>query len=285
MSSDSLFPRTEVEGVSLPRMLIGINWFMGFCHQTKARCALNNAYMTPRRIADVIETFVNEAGIDCVYGILDEWPKLLEGIAEAEQRVGRKIVTIATPHLELGDGQEAMDESARAIDRQRAAGATFCLPHAATTDACLDLAARKHRWMETYCRMIRERGMIPGLSTHSPQSIVYADENDLDVATYIQPYNAAGFLMHTEIDWVHRVIHNARRPVIVIKPMAAGRLMPLVGLAFVWATIRPQDMVTVGTMTGDEAKELIEISRSLLESRQVSVELQRTRSKESLEAT
>jgi hypothetical protein len=278
----SEFPRTQIEGVSLPRMLVGINWFMGFSHQTAARSKFIIDYQTPKRIAAVIEVFVG-AGIDAVYGVVDEWPKLLEAIDRAEQHTGRKITTIATPTLNVADTQEAMDETARILDAQAAIGAAFCLPHQASTDALLDRTVRRIRRMDVYCRMIRERGMIPGLSTHCPESIVYADETDLDVATYIQLYNAAGFLMQIEIDWVHRTIQNARRPVIVIKPMAAGRLQPLVGLAFAWSTIRPQDLVCVGTLTPDEAKELIEISLSLLEQRAAAVELQRTRSKASVE--
>jgi hypothetical protein len=130
--------------------------------------------------------------------------------------------------------------------------------------------------------MIRRRGMIPGLSTHEPESIVFADETGLDVGTYISIYNAAGFLMPIEIDWVHHIISKAARPVITIKPFAAGRLHPFVGLAFSWATLRPQDMVTVGTMSPDEAKELIEISYSLFEQRKANIELQVTRSKAGL---
>ena len=66
-------------------------------------------------------------------------------------------------------------------------------------------------------------------------------------------------------------------------PMAAGRLIPLAGLAFSAATLRDQDMVTVGTRTPDEAREVIEISLSQLERRQCNVELQRTRSKKSID--
>jgi hypothetical protein len=68
-----------------------------------------------------------------------------------------------------------------------------------------------------------------------------------------------------------------------IKPLAAGRLLPVVGLAFVWNTIRDQDMVTIGTTTPDEARESIEISLRLLERRLPDNELQRTRSKQSLD--
>ena len=68
-----------------------------------------------------------------------------------------------------------------------------------------------------------------------------------------------------------------------IKPLAAGRLLPVVGLAFVWNTIRDQDMVTIGSTTPDEAREVIEISLDLLNRRIPDNELQKTRSKRSFE--
>lgn len=68
-----------------------------------------------------------------------------------------------------------------------------------------------------------------------------------------------------------------------IKPLAAGRLLPVAGLAFVWSTIREQDMVTIGTATPDEAREVIDISLDLLEKRIPDLRLQRTRSKSSID--
>ena len=279
----SEFPRTEVEGVSLPRMLVGINWFCGYSHQTRARSRFITDYQNVGRVADVMEVFVR-AGIDCVYGVDHSRSLLLDAIRETQDRTGRAITTIAVVTIDTGDGQEAIDANARLMDLQTGYGASFFLPHQCATDALLDVRGRRIRHMDRYCRMIRERGMIPGLSTHTPESIVYADETGLDVGTYIQLYNAAGFLMHVEVDWVHRVIRNAHKPVIVIKPMAAGRLHPLVGMAFVWATIRPRDMVCVGTLTPDEARELIDLSLDVLENRQATLELQATRSKASLQS-
>jgi len=262
-------------------MLIGTNWFCGFSHTSKAKDDYIRAVMTPKRIADVIEVFL-EAGIDAIMG-LGSRPELRAAIQEAEQRTGRKMVVITTPAIDVGDSQEAFDATARIFDEAAASGATFCFPHQCSTDAVIDRRARRLINMDRYCEMIRQRGLIPGLSTHTPEAIVYADETNLDVASYIQIYNGAGFLMQLEVDWVHRIIHNARKPVMTIKPMAAGRLLPIVGLGFVWATLRPQDMVTVGTMTPDEAREVIDISMSILQSRQPAVELQRTRSKAAVE--
>jgi hypothetical protein len=276
------FPRTNIEALSVSRMLIGINWFLGFTHQTRAKDRWNDAYMTRARVADVIVAFA-EAGVDTLYGVLHDRPKLIDAIEQAQDRIGRKIITMGTPHLNLDGTAEAAGENARLLDAQAGIGLSVCLPHQATTDRMLDRRRRCLPGMDEFCRMIRERGMIPGLSTHAPETPVYADESGLDVATYIQPYNAAGFLMQIEVDWVHRMIWQRQRAVIAIKPLAAGRLPPLVGLAFCWSTLRPQDMVCVGTMSPDEAKEVVEISWSLFENRATGFELQRTRSKAAID--
>ena len=89
--------------------------------------------------------------------------------------------------------------------------------------------------------------------------------------------------MAVEVDWEMRVIQKARKPVMTIKPMAAGRLIPIVGLGFSWNTIRCQDMITVGTTTPAEARECIEISLDLLSHQMPDNVLQKTRSKKSLE--
>ena len=109
--------------------------------------------------------------------------------------------------------------------------------------------------------------MIPGLSAHMPELILYSDANGYDVETYIQLYNPMGFLMQVEIEQVSRIIHRAKKPVMTIKPMAAGRCSPYVGITFAYATLREQDMVTVGCMTPDEADEDIEIGLAAIERR------------------
>ena len=115
--------------------------------------------------------------------------------------------------------------------------------------------------------MIRDCGMIPGLSAHMPELILYSDANGYDVETYIQIFNCMGFLMQVEIEAVGKIIHQAKKPVMTIKPMAAGRVTPYVGLTFNWNAIRPKDMITLGAMTPDEVHEDVEISFAALEHR------------------
>jgi hypothetical protein len=143
----------------------------------------------------------------------------------------------------------------------------------------VDLCSREIRQMDTLCAAIRERDMIPGLSTHRPESIIYSDESGLDVETYICIYNAMGFMMPVEVDWTARVIRNAQKPVMTIKPMAAGQIRPFQAMNFVWNTLRPIDMVTVGTLTPGEAQEMVDLSLQILEQRNDDLTLQETRSK------
>lgn len=274
------FPRTEIDGLSVPRMVIGTNWFLGYSHTSCAKDNLIRETMTAKRIADILEVFMNQ-GVDAVIGGMTE-QVMYDAIHDAEDRTGRKMIIIGTPTLDISEDPDALSKTARILDAQAAIGTSICMPHQATTDALVDRHARTIRGMVAYCGMIRERGMIPGLSTHMPETILYADDEQLDVGTYVQIYNAAGFLMTIEVDWVHSIILNAAKPVLTIKPMAAGRLIPLVGLAFSWSTIRDQDMVAVGTLTPDEAREVLDISRSLLERRPVETPLQKTRSKASV---
>ncbi|HOX06731.1 MAG TPA: hypothetical protein PK280_10030 [Planctomycetota bacterium] len=275
------FPRTVVGGVSLPRMIIGTNWFLGFSHCTDAKDAYIKSVMDRRKIAEVIEVFL-KSGVDAIMGLIQR-PLLHQAIQDAQERTGRKVIVVSTPQIPTSKDTPArgFDRGAVAkiLDEEARLGAVFCMPHTSTTDNLVDRCTREIRHMPELCRMIRERGMIPGLSTHMPESIVYADESGLDVETYISIYNSMGFLMQLEVDWTAQIIAKARKPVMTIKPMAAGQLRPFQGLSFVWSTLRPQDLVTVGTMTPAEAQECVDLSLNILDGRKREIKLQETRSK------
>lgn len=281
------FPRTTVGGVSVSRMIVGTNWFLGWSHCTKAKDDfIRNTFDDYRRIADILEVFF-KAGVDTVMGLIKN-EKMGSAIREAENRTGVKGIIVSTPSFPTDpstpfDGFD-VDAVERILDEEAVRGSTFCLPHTSTTDLMVDGCTREIRKMDQLCAAIRDHGLIPGLSTHRPESIIFADERELDVETYISIFNSMGFLMPLEVDWIARLIHNAKKPVMTIKPMAAGQLRPLQAMTFVWNSLRDQDMVTAGTMTPDEARELIDISLAALERRRPQVQLQETRSKATVKA-
>lgn len=278
----SKFPRARIRGLELSRLIIGTNWFLGFSHCSAAKDALIKDAMDSKRIAAVLSKFL-DLGVDAIYGMRPE-KVLVEAVKEAEQKSGRRMVKIAIPTFPADGTQSALDETARVLDEHAALGVDLCMPHQATTDAFVNRRTRSLAGIEPILAMTRERGMLPGLSTHMPETIVYADATKLDVETYIQIYNPIGFLMQVEVEWVNKIIWDAKRPVIAIKPLAAGRLTPLVGLSFAWSTLRDIDMVCAGVSSPGEAEELVETSLALLERRAAGGRLQTTRSKASLSA-
>lgn len=274
------FPRTLVGGVSVSRMIVGTNWFLGYSHTSAAKDRFIRGYQTRKNIADILVACF-EHGVDTMMGPVHAI--LHEAMQDAEQRTGHRGILILTPGFNPLPDAKAAEGPEAAFDNCRKLGATFCMPHTGTTDKLIDKMHGTIRNIDAYSKMIRARGMIPGLSTHMPEAVVFTDNNNYDIETYIQLYNAIGFLMQIEVDWVMRLIKNARKPVMTIKPLAAGRLLPPVGLAFAWATIRDKDMVTIGTTTVDEAKECIELSLDFLNKRMPDNVLQTTRSKKILE--
>lgn len=261
------FPRTVVGGVSVSRMVIGTNWILGWSHTGAAADTLiKRRNANAEAIAPQIEVFLR-AGVDTLMGPLTGRTELMEAIRMAEASVGRRMVLIDTPVLNVDDTADARREAAATVAACRRNGATFCFPHHSSAEQLVNKNKQTIARLPDYLRMIRDEGMVPGLSAHMPELVVYSDQNGYDVETYIQIFNCMGFLMQVEVEYIHKVIWNAKKPVITIKPMAAGRVSPFVGLTFSWNAIRPCDLVTVGCLTPEEASEDIEISLAALERR------------------
>ena len=262
-----MFPRTTVGGVSMPRMLIGTNWLLGWSHTSDAADRqIREKFSTKEAFLPVLETYLDE-GIDAIMGPVSTQPLCLEAIRYAEDKLGKKLIIIDTPGMNVDDSAEARAEAKAVIKHSAEIGSTFCLIHHTSVEQLVNKNKRQITRLPDYLAMIRDEGMLPGLSAHMPEVVQFTDENGYDVETYIQIFNCMGFLMQIEVEGVARIIQNAKKPVMTIKPFAAGRTTPFVGLNFNWNVIRDCDMITVGVSSAAEAKEDIEISYAALEHR------------------
>lgn len=261
------FPRTVVGGLSLSRMIIGTNWLAGWSHRTpSADAMIKERHAAPESIEPMLDVFLSH-GVDTMMAPFGQTPAILEAVRRAEQKHGRGMILIDTPMINVDDNPNARREAEAAIRRSREMGAQFCLLHHSSAEQLVNKNKHEITRLDDYTKMIRDAGLIPGLSAHMPELVVYSDEQGYDVETYIQIYNCMGFLMQVEIETVNQIIRAAKKPVMTIKPMAAGRCTPFVGLNFSWATIRDCDMVTVGCFNEREAAEDVEISLAALERR------------------
>ena len=261
------FPRTTVGGVSLSRMLIGTNWLLGWSHTSaSADAQIKRRYDSAQAFKPVLEAYLRH-GVDSIMAPFGASPELMEAIRDTEQKMGREILLIDTPTLNVDDNPQARREAEQTVKESARRGAKFCLLHHSCAEQLVDKNKGVIRRLDDYTKMIRDAGMIPGLSAHMPELIVYSDANGYDVETYIQIFNCMGFLMQVEIETVASIIQNAKKPVMTIKSMAAGRCSPYVGLTFSWNAIRDKDMVTVGAFSPQEVEEDVEISLAAIEHR------------------
>lgn len=266
------FPRTQVEDISLPRLLIGSNWVLGYSHTSpSADEMIKRRYAQPEQAAALLEAYL-KYDIDALMAPFEPEGALLAGVRLAEERTGKRITLIDTPIVDVSDSAQGRAAAQARIRQSAQMGCSLCLLH----HSCAEQLVNKHKGtierLPDYLDMIRQAGLVPGLSAHMPELVLYSDQNGYDVQTYIQIYNCAGFLMQVEIEYISKVIHEAKKPVMTIKSMAAGRVSPYVGLTFSFATIRPQDMVTLGAFTPEEVDEDVEIAMAAIERRYPNLE-------------
>ncbi len=262
--SNKEFPRTMVGGVSLPRMLIGSNWFCGYSHTGSAADAMiKNKFSNEDAFIPVIKEYLKH-NINAIMGLFETNPTMLSAVKSAEQKFGKEIIIIDTPIVNVDDSKSAREEAKKTIELSKKNGAKFCFLHHSSVEQLIDKNKKVIHRLDDYTKMIRDAGMIPGLSAHMPEVLIYSDANEYDVETYIQIYNCLGFLMQVEIEYIAKVINSAKKPVMTIKPFAAGRCTPYVGLNFSYNTIRECDMVTVGAYSELEVREDIEIAYAAL---------------------
>ena len=148
------FPRTTVGGVSLSRMIIGSNWFMGYSHATDAKDKLITSSMDRRKIADVIEVFLS-AGVDTIMGCI-QLALLNESVKEAQDRTGKRLIVVSTPGVPTGADTPAkgidIAAAAKVLDAEAKLGTAICMPHQMTTDNLVDRCTHRIRHIRSAIR-------------------------------------------------------------------------------------------------------------------------------------
>ena len=259
------FPRTIVGGKSVSRMIIGSNWMLGYSHRTpSADRFIKSRYDTAEAFLPMFEAYL-QYGIDTIMAPMDD--PMVEAVKYAEDKLGKKIIMIDTPQINVDNNEAARREAEARIKKSAQNGCDFCLIHHASAEQLVNKNLGIIDRLDDYTKMIRDAGLIPGLSAHMPELITYTDNNEYDIETYIQIFNCMGFLMQVEIETVASIIQNAKKPVMNIKSMAAGRVTPYVGLTFNWNVLRDCDMLTLGAFNPEEVHEDVEISFAALEHR------------------
>ncbi len=249
------FPTVTVEGVKIPKVLIGINSLLGWSHTSSGRDRWLRRHYTPERIAEVFKRSMDLG----VYGILGPvWPTLVEAIKIAEEDTGRKMIFVSTT---IGN----LEDTEKELNMLEDLNSPICCIHGLWTDAW-PVKDKKLVGLEKYLNMIRARGKIPGVACHNGERLRLVDEGNYDIAVYVTPVNKLGYFMFPTQQSILAFVKDTNKPVIAIKPLSSGRFME--GEIPKWlkwcVDQKGVSSVCIGFMNKDEAEEDILYMKDLL---------------------
>lgn len=208
----NIFPTIDIEGVKVPKALIGVNSFFGWSHTSRGRDEWIRKYFTTQRVAEVFAHCI-KLGLYGVFGPV--YPKLHDAIKMAEDMTGQGMLFLSTTFGPKETTEEQV-KSAKEI------GSPICCIHGGWTDGW-ELADGKLKGFEDYLRIIREEGLIPGVACHDSDRIKIIEQCGYDCAVFATPVNKMGFYMIPSKESALETIANCSKPVIAIKPLASGR--------------------------------------------------------------
>jgi len=251
------FPTFKVEDVEVPRVLIGINPFLGYSHFSEAKSNyFKRIFKEVSAISDVIVKAV-ELGVNGIYTPADK--KIAEALKQVKQRTGIEMTVVGTTYYTLD--LKKMEEE---IALLKSMGARICLLHGNAVDDLLNHVERVINRAEEMLQLIREEGLIPGIACHDARAILYSDERSYDAKIYATPVNKIGFWMNPE-GLTLKVIRQTDKPIIALKPFASGRIQPEEGLEFTLST-PGVTAVAIGVANYEEVIQDFKIAKEILDS-------------------
>jgi len=249
------FPTFEVDGVKVPKVLIGINPFLGYSHFSEAKSNyFRRIFKDVTAISDVIVK-ATKFDVTGIYTPADK--KIAEALKQVEQQTGIKMTVVGTTYYTF-DLAKIKEEVALLKDM----GARICLLHGNAVDDLLHPVNRIINRAEEMLGLIRDNGMIPGIACHDARAISYSDERSYDVKAYATPVNKIGFWMNPE-GVTLKIIRQTSKPVIALKPFASGRLQPEEGLEFTLSA-PGVTAVTIGVANHEEVIQDFKLAKEIL---------------------
>jgi hypothetical protein len=241
-----MIPKVRLEGLEISRLVCGSNPFCGISHFTMSRDMFFNEYLTLDRIVEIMTFVQQEFGVNAI--ISSPRDHIYNAIQRVQKETGEKFHWICSPSPARETATDLPPTMAGQVQWCADHEVSVCMPHRSFTDAKMDTSPNvlEIRGLKPILADIRDKGMIPGLSTHYYDAIRISHHQKYDVALIVQPLNVLGFQSNIEVNSLVNTIRNTSIQILNIKPLAAGRVEPEIGLNFCFNNIKPNDFVACG---------------------------------------
>ncbi len=248
-----MIPKITLENIKLSKIVCGTNQFVGITHRGNPLDMLAHLirFKEVKTIAKFMIYLNQEHGINCT--ISSPRDKVFKAINITEKETGERFHWICSPSKRK-TAKNIEPDLIKQINWCADHNVSVCITHRSYTDNALDkeklvIGGNKNTDFQPYpeiSALIRDKDMIPGLSTHYFESIKAVEKNNYDAKLIVQPLNKKGFQSNTTPEHLIKVIQETKLNIINIKPMAAGRIKPREGISFCLNNIKENDLLAVG---------------------------------------
>ncbi|MEW5760566.1 MAG: hypothetical protein AB1779_07355 [Candidatus Thermoplasmatota archaeon] len=238
------FGTFEVEGTEtrVPKVMLGTSPFIGAGQfGAKAMEYYSKFYLKPENMVSIILKCI-ELGANAVQAVAYE--KVINAISKSIEISDTEIFVLGTVGLENVDKE---------LEFLQNIGAKFIVAHGDLVDSNIKKSIE-------ILKIAKEYGFETGVATHTPGKVIPIVENIEEVRLILAPINKIGRFMKPTIDSAMKAILNSSKPIIAIKPLAAGFLSPLEGLSFLSDKVKG---IAVGITSETEAEETLNFAKLL----------------------
>ena len=268
MSHENRLPTVEIGNCEITRLIVGGNPFSGISHKSNEMDQEMMDYYTVGQIKETLST-CEAHGINTVLARGDNH---ITRLLNEYWNEGGTLQWIAQTAPE----RKSLEANIRQISSR---GARCCFIHGGEVDRMFQEGQIES--LKASLALIQDCGMVPGLGTHNPDVVRYAEEKGFPVAFYMVCfYNIPSRMGRFHDTPVKRdelyvtedrataceVIGETPKPCLAYKILAAGRNEPKAAFRYAFEHIKPTDAVVVGMFPKyhpTQVQEDVEIVRKL----------------------
>ena len=254
--------RVSLGGVEMSRLVCGSNAFNARSHFSEARDAEYAArFDDGTSVARVLDRAL-ELGLDTYENSASD--RAWEAVSRLRERSGRAVRFIGSTRIDETSPMRTHAQKLRFLIEH---GAELCVIHAQHVER--ERSGDEIPGLERMLDEIHAAGLLAGVSAHRIATVERCERRGYAVDSYLFPLNATGFV-YPGYDGRETprergvMIRSIAKPFVLMKALAAGRVPPGEGLAFVAENAKPNDLVSIGFGSLEELEETVRIAEKWL---------------------
>lgn len=244
----------NVQGRQFSKVICGTNPFYGHSHFSNARQTEYLNRFTDDYITETLKLCLSK-GVNAIESCANERIWNIISALNAEQ----PLQYVGTTRIDETSPMKSHQQKVKFLLEKQA---TACVIHSQFVDR--PRTGDDIKGLQRFVDQIHEQGSLAGISTHSVATVELCERKNYGIDLYLFPLNLTGFVYpgyegKETVDERIQLIQGVPKPFVIMKALAAGRIPPNEGFPFVLEHMKPNDLITLGIGSIEEAAESIDI--------------------------